>query len=961
MFKKDKVSALVCLALTSSVTIAAEGPIGEDVEVIEVGGVRSSLTSALAAKRSANSISDSIIAEEIGKSSDENIAQALSRVSGVSLDRNGGDSQTVTVRGVQAALNDIKLNGVSMTSNTNNQAVDLSLFSADVLSRIDVVKSPAANQEEGSLGASINLQTRAPLSSKEDVNIFTVEARYNDLREEATPRAAYTFIKNITPKMGFSGSLFFDQQDVRKDEFNIFNTNIRKFTTNDLTDVNARRVINVETGELIPGDTWALSPNFYLNRINLDDKTKKGGTLTFQYKPDDNTNLRLDASYSAQEIDHLQAHTRMHNMHRNPYEVTVQLGDENTSNRVVGIRSGHVGTLNQSGRWINDTDSLVLGATLEHTINDDWLVKARLGHSSTEQEYSNGFRMNWSAVNGNKLSGDPSSWCSVAFVEGPQGDHLPNMNFCDVYDGNDASTMKLTQIRSDRRDVDDTKNSAYLDLTRFFEHDNLTSIEFGAKYTNRDKSVRQEEVFFGPDVFENQDVILASDIPGVENSSITDGHFLDGIAPSGLPTDWVFPDIDATIALVFPNGLSESLFVPNPLKAWEVSEKTYGGYVQANFEFLDSTVTGNIGMRYAKTEIDSAGHAGIKFPAGLAFLDQIEGDTYQFPVSEQHEYSNWLPSFTVNWMVTDDIVVRTSAAKVMARPTIDSVRSGFDIKAQNMEEVPTGNGFNTKLDPFVANQFDVSVEWYFEEGALLSAALFKKDFTSFTYSRSNDVQIDNPLTGTCVIDRSVHDEADKLTATSPCAEVSLRQTVNGGSADISGLELAYQQNYTMLPGLLSHLGSSINYTYADSEAIVSPENPDDPFNGLPFLNTAKHSANATLFWEDEALSMRLAYAYRSEAISQTASKQNTVIRDARGTLDFTVSYAFTDNLKLTFSALNLTDSYDKFYEVLTDTTGRENVGIVSEVSSSLSDTSDARTKAIFDYGSDYRLSLRYSF
>ena len=137
----------------------------DDIEIIEVTGVRSSLTSALNAKKHSDSISDSIIAEEIGKSSDENIAQALSRISGVSLDRDGGDNQTITVRGVKASLNDIKLNGVSMTSNTDSQAVDLSLFSADILSRIDVIKSPAANQEEGSLGASM-IKLISPLGPK---------------------------------------------------------------------------------------------------------------------------------------------------------------------------------------------------------------------------------------------------------------------------------------------------------------------------------------------------------------------------------------------------------------------------------------------------------------------------------------------------------------------------------------------------------------------------------------------------------------------------------------------------------------------------------------------------------------------------------------------------------------------------------------------------------------------------
>jgi len=970
-FKKTKIATYVCMALSSAISTnalafeeSAENKNElEEIEVIEVTGVRSSLTSALNAKRNSESISDSIIAEEIGKSSDENIAQALSRVAGVSLDRNGGNTQTVTVRGVQAALNDIKLNGVSMTSNTNDQSVDLSLFSADILSRIDVIKSPSANQEEGSLGASINLQTRAPLSSDKNINVFTVEARHNDLSESTTPRFAYTGIYNLDDTMGFAGSIFYDQQDMRKDEFNIFHTGIRKFSSNDKSGNAAKRVINAETGEVIPGDTWVAAPNFYLNRLNLDEKTKQGGTLTFQYRPSDETEFRFDGSFSRQEIDHSHTLTRMHNLHRNPYEVTVKLGDDNTSNNIVSAKSGHIGGLNQAGRWFNTTDTLVLGAEFDHAIGDNWIISGRIGHSATDQEYTDGYRMNWMPDFAGKVGDETpdNPWCGIEYASGVEGDNLPGLSYCaPTYDGMDPSTMKLTQVRSDRRDVDDTKTSVYFDASRGFDNDYVTSVEFGVKYTDRSKAVSSEEVFFGPSVFENQDKVLASDIPGVATSSITGGHFLDGIAHSGMPTDWINPDIDATIAHIFPNGLDESLFTPNPLKAWQVDEVTYGAYVQANYELLNGDITGNFGVRYAATQVDGRGSSGFKFNKNLPFL--IDGqDTVFSPIADENDYDNWLPSFTLNWMIEDDLILRTSAAKVMARTQIDALRPNFEVKANNIEEVPVASGGNTLLDPFVANQFDVSLEWYFEEGALLSAAAFYKDFTSFTYSTSTNQQFDNPLTGICIVDRSVHEEADKLTATSPCADINYSTTQNGGSADIQGLELAYQQNYSFLPGLLSHLGSSINYTYADSEAIVDPDNADNPFNGLPFLNTSKHSTNATVYWENKDLSLRLAYAYRSEALSKTTNRDSATVRDARGTLDFTANYHINENLQVSFSALNLTESYDTFYDVIANTKGLDAEGIVSEVGSDLSDISKDRISAIYDYGSSYRLSLRYSF
>lgn len=968
-FKKTKIASYVCLALSTSVSTNAfaeevkENKL-EEVEVIEVTGVRSSLTSALNAKRDSDAISDSIIAEEIGKSSDENIAQALSRISGVSLDRNGSDNQTITVRGVQAALNDIKLNGVSMTSNTNDQSVDLSLFSADILSRIDVIKSPSANQEEGSLGAAINLETRAPLSSKENVNVFTAEARYNDLREDVTPRFAYTGIYNVSDNMGFAGSLFYDKQNVRKEEFNIFDAELKKFKKGKTA------ISNTNGDDLSGADVWAVLPKFSLARLNLDDKVKQGGTGTFQYRPSDQTDIRLDASFSRQEIKHAQSHTRMHNFHRTPNEIVVQEGNENMATSVVSAKTGNIGALNQSGRWLNTTDTLVLGAQFEHAIGDDWIISGRLGHSSTDQEYTDGFRMNWGSAEGRDAIdlNDSNTWCGIDYANGPEGDSLPEFTYCDSYRGNDAETMSLGQIRSDRREVDDTKNSIYFDATRGLDNDVITSIEFGVKYTDRSKTVRAEEVFFGTGVFENQDTILASDIPGAATSSITEGHFLGGIAPAGLPTDWVYPDIDATIAHVFPNGLSEDLFAPNLLKVWGVDETTYGAYVQANFELLNGDLTGNFGIRYANTEVAGKAYSGNKFAAGLDFLEQdANGDDITdvvFPVDAKHDYDNWLPSITLNYLINDDLILRTSAARVLARTNIDSLRPGYEVKNTNLSESPTGKGGNIALDPFLADQFDISLEWYFEEGALLSGALFYKDFKSFTYETTSQRQFDNGVNGNCVVDYSGYADgtpeevAARNAATAPCAEVDFKQSINGGSGFIQGLELAYQQNYDFLPGLLSHLGSSINYTYADSEAIVDPDNADNPYNGLPFLNTSKHSANATIFWEDEDLSLRLAYAYRTKALSKTTSKNSSIVRDDRGTLDFSANYAVTDNLKVTFSASNLTDSYDKLINVITDPAAS---GLTKELYSDLSDIPEGRTQAIFNYGRDFRLSLRYSF
>lgn len=979
-FKKTKIASYVCLALASSATLAAaESKKNGDIEVIEVTGVRSSLTGEIAAKRSSDAISDSIIAEEIGKSSDENIAEAISRIAGISLDEGG---QSITVRGIQASLNDIKLNGISMTSSSDNQAVDLSLFSADMLSRIDVVKSPSANQEEGSLGAAINLQTRAPLSSKKSVHILSAEARYNDLSEDVTPRFAYSFIENLSDNIGFSGAFYHDKVIQRKEEFNTNGAKIRAFVSEpdkDKTTIQAN-LYDFDTGEPLTATAdaplYAVYNTAYLNRITIDEKVKKGGTLTFQYQPGENTDIRLDTTFSRQENDHAHSQLRMNNFDRDKpgYErdIYVRMSDGLQSNTVYRAKTNKIGGLIQPSEYESTIDNLIVGLNVEHLIGDYWSINGRLGYSETQEEYDNSTQVNWTPAVGTE-KGSSDSWCGIDYVDGPEGDFLPEMNMCSTFDAADASTLRLTQYRTNIREVDDAKTSAYIDIERAFDDSFISSIEFGAKYTNRDKFVQSENINLNKKYFDDNWGILASSF---DDNNITEDRFLDGIAPMGSPQSWVYPDIDQTTALLFPDGLNKDLFENDPSKSSKLSETTYGAYAQVNYQFLDDTVRGNFGVRYANTEMYGDSSSSIKFKSDIDYvesfmaLEENGGDAsktlYKFPNVETKNYDNWLPSATITWAITDDLLLRSAAARVMARPKIDDSRPSYAVRADSDLNTPSGRGGNSQLEPFLADQYDMALEWYFKEGALFSAAVFYKDFVSFTYKTKTSRKFENeeyPLFGhpgapNCLIDQSLVSEENPQ----PCAEVQYQTVVNGGAADIKGLELSYQQHYDFLPGLLKHLGTSINYTYADSTAIVDADDLTSPYNNLPFPNTSKHSANIRAYWENDWSSYRFAYSYRSRSMNKVVSENSSLIAEAKGTLDFSANWTLTKNLKLTFAATNLTNSYDKLINVVTDASAYEGAsGIHREISNDLEDISDERISRITSRGRSYRLFVRYQF
>ena len=182
-------ASMMVLLSAAPAAFAQDTVVTDEEDTVVATGIRQSLKDARDLKRDAEKIIDAIAAEDIGKSTDDNIAEALQRVTGVSINRSNGEGTTVSVRGVDANLNNITLNGVTVTTasgdvrnNDSGQAVDLSVFSSNLLSKIEVVKTPSADDDEGSLGAAIRLSTFKPLGVRKDRRILDIQGRMNDLK-----------------------------------------------------------------------------------------------------------------------------------------------------------------------------------------------------------------------------------------------------------------------------------------------------------------------------------------------------------------------------------------------------------------------------------------------------------------------------------------------------------------------------------------------------------------------------------------------------------------------------------------------------------------------------------------------------------------------------------------------------------------------------------------------------------
>ena len=298
----------------------------------------------------------------------------------------------------------------------------------------------------------------------------------------------------------------------------------------------------------------------------------------------------------------------------------------------------------------------------------------------------------------------------------------------------------------------------------------------------------------------------------------------------------------------------------------EIDETNTAAYVMANFE--SEGIRGNFGVRLVSTEATSTYF--------------VEGDR----ASTTADYTELLPSFNIAYDLSDDIILRAAAARTMARPQYVDMYVNPNVLGTN-DDTPNNQIWvvgNVGLDPFVSNQFDFSVEWYFAEGSLLSAGIFMKDVKNFVSNTSysapaSDVPFD-----------LVRDD-ERATGW------TVQELSSGGSADINGFELQYQQDFG------NGFGAIANYTHTDTE--TSTETFAD---GNPYLSDSSDDAyNLSGYYEGNDFQVRLSYNWRSEYMLRETGSYGNRLHDDFGSLDLSAAWFVTENLDLKLDINNITE------------------------------------------------------
>lgn len=813
------------LAATGSIGIAAglavpvqaqaqdAGPPAVAGDTIIVSGFRQSLNDALNIKKDADGISDSISAEDIGKSTDANIAEALQRVTGIAIDRTDGEGTTVTVRGAGPSLNNVTLNGIPIGSTGDNQEVDFSQFSSDILQSITVFKTAQADQNEGSLGGNIVLRTFRPLNVRKDRVVLQAQARYNDLIDEdgfGSPadfqdyRLNASIVKKfLDDTLGISIVATKETRSNRRDEYDNPRYRTLSFDNNVfLPDGTPYEGNAVDESGNLTGRTYGRVPLQIQYKYFDNTRDRDSVTGTVQWEPTDNTELLLTSTYSEQKIHNFQsliANTprvqagRTYNGRDNDevsaailiFDPSIQTFTQHIYTQNYSPSGGNDNPIRQPGviRMLQRDQQLtnrnfILGGELTQSLGD-FEIKLSGGRSITEQEtdFNRQLRAGVSGPGSSNnlayapfriitsiedaqtggVDGGPVEFFRYGYSCSQDSD---GELFCPMVlnEGlaDDGSAFRANQLEEQDRTVRDEIWSAYLDMDWDIDLGPLTTLHFGAKYENRRKQNEAFSTNYGNSDFEgnlNGDS-LEPFVIGSTPSNWGEGL---GFGRDHITNGWFVFDFEGVLENVLQDGESRSDFAPMPLLSAirDIETTVYGGYAMADFEAISGRLFGNIGVRYAKTEVDAAGFSGFGFfstdfytETQIDYFGSLERTQEQLGVNtfasngnraqppafatlDTHDYENWLPSANINFFLTPEFLVRAAASKTIARPRIDSLKPGFTINETPFGPVSTGNFGSTRLLPFKSENIDVSLEWYFAPNSLFSVAFFNKELSNF--------------------------------------------------------------------------------------------------------------------------------------------------------------------------------------------------------------------------------------
>lgn len=876
---------------------AADDPLaGPDIVVT---GFRQSLQQAATIKRNASVISDVISAEDIGKFPDQNLADSLQRITGVQITRTAGEGSRVSVRGLSPDFTQTLYNGRVLSSPSGGRSFEFTNLASDFVSSVEVFKSPSADQVSGGLAATVNVNVARPLDVGRNRASMTAEALYEQKLKKAQPHVAAMINHVFGDDFGLNFGVNYQKRQYRSDTFRGFGfengvetTRAPKLDYNRDGDFDDTFRFNHEAGtRIILGETKRLTLVGGVQARPASNVEVYGDILYAKY------DTKLDQPINTLRFTSIVCPTAQ------------QVAGANGCIRGSAFDSaGRVSYLDADG--VDYRNSNTQQNAYNTTVSAAGGFKAEFGKFKFNGEAS--FSHARQLVDSFTLTALGRASASYDFRDDPG--NFPQISFNRGYDPLNPANFRGLGITGDyHRPTVDHNWDLKFDSTYGAGDGFLRSVKVGGRYSNRRQTFGTSRLTLTAAqtaTLLNLPLTTTVDGPTFDASKyMTLYHFDDLLNNYGGPV--TFPDtfLSSDMNKVFAQVPLSAILAASPTtrqlaNEYTVLEKESAAYLRADFATSDDRLSGNVGVRFVHTAQTSSGYAPdlglIVFSLGSS-VTTIPGVT---ATSVHRGYDNWLPSLNVRFNLTDKLVARFASARVMSRPTLATLSPSTTVNA-NTRFITINN---PQVNPYLADQLDLSLEYYFGGGGLLSAALFYKDVKNFVVAttRSETLNVIQAETGTTI----------------PLA-FTISQPDNGAGAKLKGAEVGAQVPLTFLPGLLSGFGVIGNFTYLDAGNAATVQGGPP----LPLPGVSKYSYNLVGYYEKGPFSARIAYNYRSGFVNTTTSNfGDGSYGQSYGQLDLSSSLDVTKAITLTLDAQNLTDSAVRTQNEYGYGRGYENVG-----------------------------------
>ncbi|MCM2679985.1 TonB-dependent receptor [Echinimonas agarilytica] len=866
----------------------------EEVEVIQVSGIRGSLTKSADIKRSSAGVVDAISAEDIGKFPDSNLAESLQRIPGVSIDRANNEGNQVTVRGFGPSFNLVTLNGRQMPNSSVLQSAGISRsfnfreIASETVSGVEAIKTGRANITSGGIGATINIKTAKPFdydgfkafASATAIHDTSVEDKGDDFTPEVSGMVSNIFLDG---KLGVMLSASHSERDSHRDRAGTDGW-VRNRGNRDGIDTSA--IDTAKNPDQSFWTAWTATSEHYDTTRERDN-----AQLVVQYSPIDTVEATLD--YTISRFEETSTTNRSAFWFDNP------TGATDANGTVYSPRNANDELNFWAWKYYEEKENDSLGVNLKWDATDTLSFMLDY-HDSSSESNPDGDTAETLA----NLKNPPGS---VALIGADFVGDIPNIIVDDsglVGGAYDKSNIVSDLYQQRGYSMENDIKQVHLSGTWLNGgNGDLSQITFGIQNTKYEVDTYLSERFDFVDISMD-----ALDLSFEESGSTLDEF-------SGYKD--LFPYIAKYSAEQFLDIVTaEGKYQAPNVTTNGMEEETLAVYaaLQIETELNNFPISINAGVRWEDTDVEAYSvQPGIiamnyRHPEELSEVY----DTVDTAQRLTGSYTRILPNLDIQVDVTDDIVTRASYSRTIGRASINALFPGTTTNARPEGPFQASQG-NPNLLPITSDNFDLSVEWYDDNGSFASAGYFKKYVENFIGSGVvngplNDVN-GQPLTDPSVNPRpgcpdssATPNPACLGTASDPVITWEISTPQNLQNRELDGWEFNVQYMFAD-----TGFGAVANYTIVDSDEEFDPFN----FDETVALTGLSDTANLVGFYENETFEVRVAYNWRDDFL--LALGNEPTFTEAYGQLDASISYDINENFSVFADAINVTNETVRRY------------------------------------------------